>query len=248
MYADGLTDVGKARSQNQDAIFVSPKRIGPLPNLFMVADGMGGHNAGDVASRQAIKRVSAYIRDFPAAYFVQPENYMDLLVNAAQHANVIINAYSQSVDGMDGMGTTFTACVVVEGKAIIAHVGDSRVYSVSPMKITQITKDHTYVEELLQSGKVSEEEARVHPKRHVLTRVMGVAHICEIDGIVCPLAETLTLLLCSDGLSNMLEDEVMMKIVNRKGTAEERVRYLVDEANRMGGQDNISAILIDVGR
>ncbi|MCL2217410.1 MAG: Stp1/IreP family PP2C-type Ser/Thr phosphatase [Defluviitaleaceae bacterium] len=248
MYASGLTDVGMTRSQNQDAIFVSTEPVGPLPNLFIVADGMGGHNAGDVASKQAVELASGYIRDFPAAEFVQPDNFLDLMVNAAQHASGLIYAESEKDENMKGMGTTLTACVVEGGKAIIAHVGDSRAYTVSEEKITQLTTDHTYVDELKQAGQLSVEEARNHPKRHVLTRVLGVPGHCQIDGYSVELSGVETILLCSDGLSNMLDDEILQKIIVSEGHAEYRIKKLIKEANNKGGNDNISAILIDLGR
>ena len=248
MYAAGITDVGVTRSQNQDSIFVCNKSIGPFPNLFIVADGMGGHKAGDVASGLAVEKFSGYIRDFAAQDFIQPENYLDLLVSAAQHAGNAVVAKADSDESMSGMGTTLTACVITNDKIYITHIGDSRIYAVNQLGIKQLTHDHTFVEELLQAGRITEAEAREHPKRHVLTRVLGVSGAMEVDGIVRELGDASAILLCSDGLSNMLDNDSMMKIINGLGYVEHRTRYLVDEANKKGGLDNISAILIDVGR
>ena len=250
MYAKGLTDVGKTRNQNQDAIFYSAEQVGPLPNLCIVADGMGGHNAGEVASKTAINCMRDYILDFNAdvAWFIQPDDYLDLMINAAQSAGKAVNKMAEGNPNMAGMGTTLTACVVADGKITIAHIGDSRVYAVSQDNIKQLTTDHTYVQGLLMYGKITAEEARVHPKRHVITRALGIADTCEIDGYVIPLDDTKTIMLCSDGLSNMIEDDELKQIINSAGYAEDRVQVLVDEANNKGGLDNISAILVDIGR
>ncbi|MCL1844030.1 MAG: Stp1/IreP family PP2C-type Ser/Thr phosphatase [Defluviitaleaceae bacterium] len=249
MYAAGFTDVGVTRSQNQDAIFVCNKPYGPFPNLFIVADGMGGHNAGDVASTTAVEEFCGYIRNYAAADFIRPENYLDLLVSAAQHAGAEIIKKALADEAMAGMGTTFTACVIKNEKVFLAHIGDSRAYAVSHTGMTRLTTDHTFVEQLMQAGRVSREEADSHPKRHVLTRVLGVPDVNEIDGLIREIpADTTAVLLCSDGLSNMLDEESMMKIINGLGYVEHRTKYLIDEANRNGGKDNVSAVLIDVGR
>jgi len=247
MYAAGLTDVGITRTQNQDAIFLSKERIGPFPNLFIVADGMGGHKAGDVASNLAVEKFSGYIRDFAASDFIKSENFLDLLVSAAQHAGDAISKAALVDEDKHGMGTTLTACVIADKKAFIAHIGDSRAYAVNLIEMKQLTTDHTYVNELLQSGRLTEDEAKTHPKRHVLTKVLGVPGVAEIDGIVRDITDVTAILMCSDGLSNMLEHDHMMNIVNGLGYVEHRTRYLIDEANKKGGLDNISAVVIDIG-
>jgi len=248
MNAAGLTDKGQTREQNQDAILVTCDPLGPLPNLFIVADGMGGHNAGDVASTQAITFMYDYIRNFQAAKFVQADNYLDLLVAAVQGANSMLCKMSEDNEAMQGMGTTLTACVVADGKLLLAHVGDSRAYAITPESISQITADHTYVEEMVQAGQLTAKEALTHPKRHVVTRVLGSQTSFEVDGIVMPIGDAATILLCSDGLTNMLDDNIIKGIVNGVGFVEHRTKFLVEEANSCGGHDNISAILIDVNR
>jgi protein phosphatase len=248
MYAAGFTDVGITRSQNQDTILVWNKPLGPFPNLFIVADGMGGHKAGDVASRVAVAKFSEFVCDFAAQDFIQQDNYLDLMMSAAQHANEAIIKEAASDEAMSGMGTTLTAAVITDDKIFISHIGDSRVYAVNQQGIKQLTSDHTFVEELLQTGRVSEEEARVHPRRHVLTRVLGIEKNGNfaVDGIVKELGDATAILLCSDGLSNMLDNDSMMRIINGLGYVEHRARYLIDEANKKGGTDNISAVLIDI--
>ena len=246
MIAAGFTDVGLSRKHNQDAIFVSTEQVGPLPNLFIVADGMGGHNAGDVASCRAIEIVCDYVRNFRAAYLVQPDDYLDLLINAAQRANDAI--YFEGIESLEkkGMGTTLTLCVIHEEKIIVVHIGDSRAYKVTRDKIEQITTDHTYVEELLQARRISKEQAKTHPRRHVVTKVLGIKGPCGADGLVVPGIDARAVLLCSDGLSNMLDNETILSIVNSLAPPNERALTLISEANSKGGHDNISAIIIDI--
>jgi len=249
MYAAGLTDIGRVREQNQDRVFCSPEPFGPLPNLFIVADGMGGHNAGEVASMEAINHMTDYLRNYNMPHLVQPDNYLDLLVTAIQIANKAVCRMAATKKQYKGMGTTMTACVVTDEKLILAHVGDSRAYAISPSAITKLTTDHTYVSQMLNSGQITAEEAENHPQRHVITRVLGVEHPpFEVDGLVLPLGDTATVLLCSDGLSNMMDDQKIKEIAECVGFVEHRTRFLIDEANERGGHDNISAILIDVKR
>ena len=245
MIAAGFTDVGISRKHNQDAIFVSTEEVGPLPNLFIVADGMGGHNAGDVASSRAIETVVDYVRNFRAATLVLPDDYLDLLVNAAQRANDAI--FSEGIGSAEkkGMGTTLTLCVIHGIKILVVHIGDSRAYRVTNGIIEQITTDHTYVEELVQARRISKEQAKTHPRRHVVTRVLGTKGPCRADGLVITKADTKSVLLCSDGLSNMLDNEVILRIVSSSGAPSARALTLISEANKMGGHDNISAIIID---
>jgi protein phosphatase len=216
--------------------------------LFIVADGMGGHKAGDVASRLAVDEFSGFIANFPAQDFIQSENFLDLMVSAAQHAGAEITKKAESDEAMQGMGTTLTACVIWNEKIYLVHIGDSRAYTVNLLGMNQLTTDHTFVNELLLSGRVSAEEAKTHPKRHVLTKVLGVPGFLEVDSIVRDLGDAAAVLLCSDGLSNMLVEEEMMRFINGLGYVEHRTKYLIEEANKKGGLDNISAVLIDVGR
>ena len=246
MVAAGITDVGQTRKHNQDAIFVSTEQVGPLPNLFIVADGMGGHNAGDVASARAIEHVCDYVQNFRAANLVQPDDYLDLLINAAQRANDAIFYEGNESLEKKGMGTTLTLCVIHEERIIVVNIGDSRVYKVTYDSLEQITTDHTYVEELLQANRISKEQAKTHPRRHVVTKVLGLKGPCQADGFVVSSANVKAIILCSDGLSNMLDNETIFCIANSAGTAKSRALALVNEANEKGGHDNISAIIIDI--
>ena len=248
MHVAGFTNTGKTRIQNEDAIFFTGEPIGPLPNLFIVADGMGGHNAGDVASEEAVNSIADYIRELKGAEFVQLENYLDLLVSAVQGANKKVCEMSEANPEMEGMGTTLTVCTITEEKLIVAHVGDSRAYAISEAGITQVTEDHTYVEEMVQAGQITADEAGSHPSKHVITRALGISGSFEVDGIIVPLNDTTSVLLCSDGLTNMVDDCVIKEIVDGLGFVEHRAQFLIEEANMRGGHDNISAILIDINR
>jgi len=248
MYVAGLTDIGRSRSQNQDSIFFTSVPIGPLPNLFIVADGLGGHNAGEVASTKAVEFITEYVRDFKAAEFVKSDNYLDLLVTAVQGANAKVCEMAKTNPEMQDMGTTLTACIITDEKIVLAHVGDSRAYSITKDEINQLTADHSYVESMVKTGEITAEEALTHPDRHMITRVLGMPELFEVDGAVKPIGDTISVLLCSDGLTNMLDDQKIKDIVSGTGFIEHRAKFLIEEANMRGGLDNISAVLIDINK
>jgi protein phosphatase len=184
MNVAGLTDTGRIRNQNQDAFFASTQPIGAVPNLFIMADGMGGHKAGDVASTKSVERFCHHV----AGAAVAPGNYINALLAAAHKVNLEIYEMAQgNPDEMSGMGTTFIACVIEGGRADFIHVGDSRAYFISPKGIEQCTLDHTYAEEMFRAGEISAEEARTHPRRHHLTRVLGYSPEVDFDGFSRPL-------------------------------------------------------------
>ena len=246
MFAAGLTNKGIVREQNQDAIVCSLNPVGIFPNLFIVADGMGGHNSGDIASEMAIDIFCAYLRNPRAAHLIGNYYYLDLFITAAVKANERVYKKSLSAKEYKGMGTTFTACSIIENKAYIAHVGDSRLYTIAPGKITKITTDHSYVEEMLRRGVITPEAAKNHPNRNMITNVLGVEPKVKIDGLVVDLTDISMILICSDGLTNMLSDDEILEIVYNKGFVLERAETLIKAANKQGGNDNISVILISI--
>ena len=242
-YATGKTDVGIVRSNNEDTIFLSDEPVGVLPNLYIVADGMGGHNAGEVASSDS---VAFFLEDVKAGGAEAPDT-LDILVGAVRDTNRRIAAHGAQNPEMAGMGTTFTACTVWDDKAYIAHVGDSRIYLISDGAISQVTIDHTYVNEMVRAGQITKEEARTHPQRNVITRVLGTGEELSVDAFVIAVKERDRLLLCSDGLTNMLQDEEICEAVQADGgTLDEKAEALVRLANQRGGQDNISVILVEM--
>lgn len=238
--AFGKTDVGLMRTINQDSIFVSTQPIGKLPNLFIVADGMGGHKAGDVASREAIER---FVKYACTTHMSDPANILDAGIISV---NKDIFDMANSNRDYSGMGTTFVAASLVENHVYIANVGDSRLYLIG-RDIRQITRDHSLVEDMIRMGVLEREEARTHYKKNVITKAIGVADdktstpdIFEIE-----VENGDKLLLCSDGLTNMVEDYDIKKIVKDNDSIEDAVRELIKQANENGGKDNISAILIE---
>jgi len=245
MKTAGLTATGLVRSHNEDTIFSTTSQIGPLPNLFIVADGMGGHNAGEVASAKSVEYFCEFICAQHKAIATQ-ESAVSLLVAAIKFANQKVYTHSLESLELSGMGTTFSACAVLDGKLAIAHIGDSRIYTVAKGQIAQITTDHTYVEEMIQAGHLTSKDAKTHPNRNQLTRVLGCRPPIDVDGALYDLSKTDSVLLCSDGLTDMLLDEEILNIASQNTPPQDRGQALIDAANRNGGIDNISVIIIDV--
>ncbi len=240
MIAIGKTDIGRIRSVNQDNIFVSTSPVGCVPNVFVVADGMGGENAGDIASDLAIKSFIAALEN----HAVNGE-YLDNLISSVCAANSDVYNKSNTSPDYSGMGTTFLAVTIAGNVLYAAHVGDSRLYAVSEKKIEQLSNDHSYVMEMVRSGQLTQEEAENHPQKNVITRAVGTAGLVNVDGIIRPVAHDTIYLICSDGLSNMLHTDEIKEIVNNKNmTVEQRVDRLISRANENGGRDNISAVII----
>lgn len=238
----GKTHIGKVRAQNEDSIFYKNTAFGPLPNIYIVADGMGGHNAGEIASNNSIKYFCEYIEQYENNE--ENENILDLIVGAISYSNKMTFELSKSDKEYSEMGTTFVVCVIDKDKLYVAHIGDSRLYIIND-EISQITTDHTYVMEMVKIGTITKEEALKHPKRSVLTKALGVDRNVSVDGKVVELNKNDKILLCSDGLSNMLSDEDIRKVVNSDMKLEDRVDELIVRANENGGLDNISVIVIE---
>lgn len=234
MESFGLCDRGKVREKNEDAIFLDDEM-----GIYIVADGMGGHNAGEIASRLAIDA-------FQKAFVKQDEgeDLPDRLVAAMAKANEAVYAESQSAEEKQGMGTTFTCAAVKKNRAVIGHVGDSRAYLFHDGTLRQITRDHSYVMEMVKQGKLTLEEAAVHPKRNIITKAVGSKEPLGSDVFFETLRQGDLLLLCSDGLTTMVEEETIATILEEQLPVEEAAHRLVDCANRHGGKDNISVILV----
>ena len=234
----GMKDVGRCRDINQDYIFLSEEPIGNLPNLFLVADGMGGHRAGDLASEYTVSRVcEAVTKSMQKIPF-------QILKGAFQYANQKLIEKAGESPAYAGMGTTLVAVTVQDDTAYVANVGDSRLYKIGGT-IEQITEDHSLVEEMVRMGEISKEEARNHPEKNIITRAIGVSETVEPDYFDTKLEKGECLLLCSDGLSNMLEDAQIKEILDRRTDLRSGAEELVREANRNGGKDNIAVVLIE---
>ena len=233
------TDIGRKREINQDYIFVSADPVGNLPNLFVVADGMGGHNAGDYASRHGVTTLVEQVRR-DANY--NPVKVVRFALEAA-NTELVNNAAEDA--RLRGMGTTMVVCTVVGQYAYVANIGDSRLYVVHN-RLKQITKDHSLVQEMVRMGEIDAEEARTHPKKNIITRAIGAEKTVEVDFFDLKLEAGSLILMCSDGLSNMVEDARIEEILlDKEHDLTWKGKELIREANQNGGKDNIAVILIE---
>ena len=232
-----ITDTGVLREMNQDYYFASEAGVGKLPNLFIVADGMGGHKAGDYASRYTTERVAAAVALDPF------EDPVSVLKSAIQKANRILLEEAGEDEDKAGMGTTLVAATIYGNKLIAANIGDSRLYIIG-RSIRQITRDHSLVDEMVRMGEILQSEARLHPDKNIITRAVGVAEDVEADFFEVELDKNDTVLLCTDGLTNMVRDEEICMILQENMSLEEKGERLVKAANQNGGRDNITVMLI----
>lgn len=237
MRSSGKTDTGNKRNNNQDSIFFSDQPIGPLPNLYIVADGMGGHKAGDQASKMAIDITVDFVKNSTL------ENPIAVLKRAMIYANNEIYKAANKDPELTGMGTTMVVAVAQEGKLYVANVGDSRLYAVNS-EIKQITMDHSLVEELIRDGKLERKRGRNHPEKNIITKAMGSKEEVIPDFFEIDINSEDKYLLCSDGLSNMVEDDEIRDIVVDHYDLDDIAQALVDRANYYGGSDNISVVVI----
>ena len=224
------THVGKVRHNNEDSLIVIE------PETFVVADGMGGAQAGEVASQTLVETVKDFLSKTP------PLNEQ-ILSQAILLANDKILTLARQNPNYLGMGTTATILSLDDGKAYFAHVGDSRIYRLRNNSLTQMTEDHSYVESLVRRGEITPEEARVHPMKNVLTQAVGVVENISVDTANFSVESGDTFLLCTDGLTNMVDDENIAKILQ---SASNPADALIDAALKAGGRDNISVIVVGV--
>ncbi len=234
-----VTDIGKKRKLNQDFVYVSEDPVGNLPNLFIVADGMGGHNAGEYASKCAAETI---VREIRGSFEKNPVRIMG---KAIRTANDQIRRKAREDASLFGMGTTAVVATCMGHYLQIANVGDSRLYIIND-GIRQITRDHSLVEEMVRMGGIDREMAKHHPDKNIITRAIGGLDTVEIDFFNEELKAGDMILMCSDGLTNMLEDGEIEQIVRERISIEEKAARLIEAANDHGGKDNIAVILIDV--
>ena len=226
------------RKTNQDYIFCSMKPVGSLPNLFIVADGMGGHKAGDLASRYTVEE---FLNVVEAS---ESENPISIIEEAVRKSNIaLINKSKESID-YEGMGTTLVVATFIRNSLYIANVGDSRLYCINN-DIQQITRDHSLVEEMINLGELDRKNARTHENKNIITRAVGVDSEVVADFFEVDYSKDDIILMCSDGLSNMIDDEDIKRIINESTDLEAACNMLIETANANGGRDNISVILID---
>lgn len=239
MKAFSITDIGERRRINQDYVFCSEAAIGKLPNLFIVADGMGGHNAGDYASRYCVEFFRQKIEES------ELDSPIASIEAAIKDTNEALRNKAQEQSELEGMGTTFVAATIYDQDMYVANVGDSRLYVIGE-KIRQVTEDHSLVEAMVKTGELDRNEARIHPNKNIITRAIGANSSVEPDFFEVNLVEGDTVLMCSDGLTNMLEDETIERIIKEYDDPEIAAAKLVRCANENGGRDNIAIVIIKV--
>ncbi len=231
-------DIGQRRQVNQDYVYASVESVGNLPNLFVVADGMGGHNAGDYASSCAVQELVDTIKK-NADY-----NPVKIIRYGMESANLKVLDEAGKSEERKGMGTTMVVATIIGNYVYVANVGDSRLYVIH-QGIHQITKDHSLVQEMVRMGELREEEARDHPDKNIITRALGVARSLDVYFFDLEIGPDTMILMCSDGLSNMVTNEEIADLLERPGNVKEKGKALIRLANANGGKDNIAVVLIE---
>ncbi len=237
MQAYALTDIGKKRKVNQDYIYETTENIGVFPNLFILADGMGGHKAGDYASKYLVDSMVDHIRKSDNGEIVKTLN------NAISLSNTMIYRKSQEIPELSGMGSTLVAAVISSGVLYVANVGDSRLYIVRD-GITQVTRDHSYVEEMVKKGQMTRDSEDYMMHKNIITRAVGISQKVEPDFFEVELEDNDYILLCSDGLTNMVDDDTILTVILGNGSLGYKSNTLIRTANENGGNDNIAVVLI----
>ena len=233
------TDIGKERSLNEDAFFAG--EISDDIAFAVVCDGMGGANAGDIASQTAVKTISEYIVNSYRRK-ITIHDFLKILKNAILSANITVYDMAEKDENLKGMGTTVVVAVVKGNEVAIAHVGDSRIYLIND-EITQLTRDHSVVQTLIESGEITPEDAALHPRKNVITRALGVEADVSVDTAELVLQDNETLLLCTDGLTNFVTDEDIHETFKQNDVSLVPEK-LIELANAGGGGDNITAVTL----
>jgi len=236
------SDIGKRRKSNQDytATFTNQKN----QLLALLADGMGGHQAGDIASRQAVEEIGIA---WEATTIDDSEKAVQWFLQHIQQANQRIFEKGQSQPTLSGMGTTLEVVTLLDNHLALAHVGDSRIYLFREQRLIALTEDHSLVNALLKSGEITQEMAENHPRKNIITRSLGMPGSLEVDVAIHRIEDHDQLLLCSDGLTNMVSEPKITQILLEAASLQDASQRLIEEANAKGGLDNITVLLIDVG-
>ena len=234
-----MTHIGRRRDMNQDYMYTSTTPVGSLPNLFVVADGMGGHNAGEYASRFTVDKMVEVISQY------RQQEPVAAMKEAFTEANSQLLEEAGADPSKSGMGTTVVAATVIGDLLHVANIGDSRLYVIDHEAIRQITRDHSLVEEMVRLGEMDKAAAKVHPDKNIITRAIGVTRELAVDFFEVELRPGDMILLCSDGLTNMVEDEEIKEIVMEQKNIVEKAEKLINTANENGGKDNITVVLIE---
>ena len=236
-----MTDIGRKRRVNQDYVYASDLPVGNLPNLYIVADGMGGHKAGDLASSYAVQTI---VESIEKSTETRPAL---ILQKAVRYANYRLFEKAAEREEYQGMGTTLVVLNVYGNEALAVNIGDSRLYEISGGEIVQISEDHSLVAELVRKGELSPVEARRHPDKNIITRALGIQDEAQLDLFPFHVEPGDRYLLCSDGLSNMVEDTELCRIISQEKDLSEIGAELILTANGNGGLDNIAVVLVEIG-
>lgn len=240
MEAFANSDIGKVRDMNQDSYYISDKD--DKMKLYIVADGMGGYKGGEIASKLAIESSKNYIINNFDQIKKERDQIIELIKSAIEYANMVVYEKSKEVPELAGMGTTIDVCLIYSNRIYIGHIGDSRVYRLRKDFFRKLTVDDSYVEQLVKEGNITKEEAYNHPKKNMLTKALGCTAFVEPTVLVKGFMKGDILLMCTDGLTNMLKDDKICEII--KQNSEQASKELVKKANEQGGYDNITAVII----
>ena len=246
MRSVGRTDIGLVRKVNEDSFLCEMLEDGDGSYLYIVADGMGGHNAGEVASSMAVQEVASHIRENIGLLKLGDKEIRDLIRNAIVYANEKIYKTSIIRSNCLGMGTTLSMVLVRDNRIYIGHVGDSRIYLIRENIISRLTEDHSLVAELVKAGTIKPEEANNHPQKNVITRALGTEYTIEPDVSQCDIQNDDFILICTDGLSNAVYEKDMAYVLSNTSDLNEACELLIDKAKEKGGFDNITAVIFQM--
>ena len=239
-----MTHKGMVRTNNEDN-YRTITGVDGVPQIFIIADGMGGHNAGEVASVVAVDSVADFLGN-PEIWQNTENDTFDFIVEAMNNANKQVVSAAKEDEKMAGMGTTMIVSILIDNKLYIGHVGDSRLYLTRGSNIRQVTCDHSLVEALVKEGSITKEDAKKHPSKNIITRVIGTNESPNADTIVVDSEPGDVFLMCTDGLTNKLEDDEINNVMVEYENLNEACNKLIDLANDRGGEDNITVILISL--
>ena len=235
------SDVGKVRDMNQDAYYISDSL--DEVQLYMLADGMGGYKGGEIASNLAVKTAKNYIennfKDIPK----DRDSIIQLVGSSMEYANMVVYEKSKESKELEGMGTTLEICLIYNNKVFIGHIGDSRVYRIRKEFMRKLTQDHSYVQKLVKDGTITQEQAAHHPQKNVITRALGSEKVVEADIYPISIGPGDTLLLCSDGLSNLVPEEEISAVLRDSDEPETACRDLLDLALSRKAPDNVTIVV-----
>jgi serine/threonine protein phosphatase PrpC len=239
----GITDRGKIRKDNQDCFLIEPHDEGEQL-VVALCDGMGGAKAGGIASDVASKSFVAYVGERLSDRGAKALTLRHVLIGACSEANGVVYQYSCFDSNYSGMGTTLVGGIISDGEACISNVGDSRAYQISKKKISQITRDHSLVEDMVERGEITREAARNHPRKNIITNALGLESGLTADVFDVKLSKGDYLLFCSDGLSNIIYDEEMLEAAKKSASPEELCRFLIKLALERNSPDNVTVVAV----